>query len=87
MFEGSLTAQFERRKAEHAKALYRHYTLLRELEKLEEDLARMEAGLAELEQVKRDWATQKAIDEAQADEETEEEPTKPAKRKEKRKEK
>jgi len=77
MFEGSLTAQFERRKAEHAKALYRHYTLLRELEKLEEDLARMEAGLAELEQVKRDWATQKVIDKAQEeDEETEGEPKK-----------
>ena len=68
MFDEKLTAQFERLKAEHSGRLYRHYTLLRELEKLDEDLIRMEAGLAELERVRKEWDTQKAIDEAAAKE-------------------
>ena len=68
MFDDKLSAQFERLKAEHAGALYRYYTLLRQLEKLEEDLVRMESGLAELERVNKEWETQKAIDEAQAKE-------------------
>ena len=68
MFDDKLSAQFERLRAEHAGALYRHYTALRQLEKLEEDLIRMESGLAELERVNKEWETQKAIDEAQAKE-------------------
>ena len=68
MFEDNLTAQFERLRSEHAGALYRHFTLLRELDKVREDLLRMEAGLAELERVRREWWAQKAIDEAQANE-------------------
>ena len=66
MFDQKLGEQFARLKAEHAGALYRHYTLLRELDKVKEDLVRMEAGLAELERVKREWEAQKAIDEAAA---------------------
>ena len=66
MFDEKLTAQFERLKAEHVGALYRYYKLLRELDKLEEDLLRMEAGLAELERTRKEWDTQKAIDEAEA---------------------
>ena len=68
MFDEKLSAQFERLRAEHAGALYRYYTTLRQLEKLQEDLARMESGLAELERVKQEWDTHKAIEEAQAKE-------------------
>ena len=68
MFDDKLSAQFERLRAEHAGALYRHYALLRELEKVKEDLTRMESGLAELDRVNKEWTTQKAIDEAQAKE-------------------
>lgn len=67
MFDEKLTAQFERLKAEHAGALYRYYTMLRELDKVKEDLERMEAGLAELERVRKEWQAQKAIDQAKAD--------------------
>jgi len=66
MFDEKLGERTARIMAEHGRALYRYYTLLRELEKLEEDLLRMEAGLAELERVTKDWEAQKAIDEAEA---------------------
>ena len=68
MFDDKLSAQFERLRAEHAGALYRHYALLRELDKVKEDLTRMEAGLAELGHVQQEWETHKAIEEAQAKE-------------------
>jgi len=66
MFEDKLTAQFGRLKAELDGALYRRYALQRELDRLEEDILRMEAGLAELEHVRKDWEAHKAIEEAQA---------------------
>jgi len=69
MFGEKLAEQFAQRKAEFEAALYRYRVLLRQLDKLEEDLTRMEAGLAELEQVKRNWKAQEAIDQAQADKE------------------
>lgn len=68
MFDDKLSAQMERQKTELSGVLYRHYTLLRDLDKVKEDLARMEAGLAELERVKKEWDTHKAIEEAQAKE-------------------
>jgi len=67
MFEDNLASQFERLKAEFDGALYRYYTMQRQLSKLEEDMARMEAGLAELERVRSAWEAQKAVDQAQAD--------------------
>lgn len=67
MFGEKLAEQFAQRKAEFEAALYRRYVLERQLEKLKEDLTRMEAGLAELDQVKRNWEAQEAIEKAQAD--------------------
>lgn len=68
MFDEAIAQRFARQKAEHSQALYRYYALTRQLEKLIEDLVRMEAGLAELERVQKDWVAQKAIDEAAATE-------------------
>ena len=68
MFDEKLTAQTERLQAEFSQTLYRRYALERDLEKLDEDLARMEAALAQLDRVKKDWQAQKAIDEAQSKE-------------------
>lgn len=62
MFDEKLSAQFERLKAEHAGALYRHYTLLREVDKVKEDLIRMEAGLAELSRVQQEWEAHKTAE-------------------------
>ena len=67
MFDEKLSAQFERLRAEHAGALYRHYTLTREVEKVKEDLTRMEASLHELERVRKEWEASK-VAEAQAKE-------------------
>jgi len=67
MFGEKLGEQFAQRKAEFEAALYKRYILERQLDKLEENLARMEAGLAELEQVRRNWEAQEAIDQAQAE--------------------
>jgi hypothetical protein len=67
MFDEAIARRFDGLKAEYSQALYRYYVLLRELEKLKEDLLRMEAGLAEVERVKKDWEAQKAIDEAAAE--------------------
>lgn len=66
MFDEKLTAQIEQLQAEFSQALYRRFTLKRDLEQLDEGLARMEAGLSELDRTQRDWAAQKAIDEAEA---------------------
>lgn len=67
MFEEKLGEEFAQRKAEFDAALYRRYALDRQLKKLEEDLTRMEAGLVELERMKKEWDTQEAIKQAQAD--------------------
>lgn len=69
MFGEKLAEQFAQRRAEFETALYRYRVLLRQLEKLEEDLTRMEAGLAELERMKKAWDAQEAINQAQADKE------------------
>jgi len=66
MFDEKLDGQMDRLTAEHSRTLYRYYTILRELDQVEEALARMEAAGAELEHVKTAWDTQKAIDEAEA---------------------
>jgi len=66
MFGEKLAEQFAQRKAEFDAALYRHYALKRQVAKLEEDLTRMEAGLVELERVKKEWEAQEAIEKAQA---------------------
>jgi len=68
MFDEAIAQRFAGLKAEHSQALYRYYTLTRQLERLVEDLVRMEAGLAEIERVQKEWETQKAIDEAAATE-------------------
>jgi hypothetical protein len=66
MFGEKLAEQFAQRKAEFDAALYRYRVLLRQLDKLEEDLTRMEAGLAEIERIKKAWDAQEAISQAQA---------------------
>ena len=66
MFEKKLNERFARLQAELGQVLYRRYGLKRQLVRLEEDVTRMEAGLAELSQVKRDVEAQEAIDRAQA---------------------
>ena len=68
MFDEQLSQRFAGLQAELNRALYRHYTLLRELEQLDENLLRMEAGIAEVERIQKEWETQKAIDEAAATE-------------------
>jgi len=67
MFGEKLAEQFAQRKAEFEAALYRRYILERQLDDLSKNLSRMEAGLAELDQVKRNWEAQEAIEKAQAD--------------------
>lgn len=68
MFDEAIARRFAGLKAEHSQALYSYYVLTRQLERLVEDLIRMEAGLAEIERVQKDWVAQKAIDEAAATE-------------------
>jgi len=67
MFGEKLAEQFAQRKAEFEAALYRRYVLGRQLDDLDKNILRMEAGLAELDQVKRNWEAQEAIEKAQAD--------------------
>ena len=67
MFGEKLAEQFAQRKAEFEAALYRRYILERQLDDLSKNLSRMEAGLAELDQIKRNWEAQEAIEKAQAD--------------------
>jgi len=71
MFDEALAQQFTGQQAALNGALYRRYVLQRELGRLEEDITRMEAGMAELERVRKNWDTQKAIDEAAADKDKE----------------
>lgn len=66
MFEEKLAARFGQLQAELGRLLYRRYTLQRELAKLEEDLSRVESGLAELDGLKREVETQSAVEEAKA---------------------
>lgn len=66
MFDEKLAARSGRLLGELNRSLYQRYTLERQLEKLDEDLLRMEAGLAELDGLRRDVEAQKAIEEAQA---------------------
>ena len=66
MFEQKLATRFGRLQGELNRGLYQRYTLKRQLVKLEEDLLRMEAGLAELDGLRRDCEAQKVIEEAQA---------------------
>ena len=65
MFENALEQRFIRLQAEFNRKLYRYFTLCRELPKLEEDLNRIEAGLFELEQSKKDLEIAKAQEETQ----------------------
>ena len=71
MFDEALAQQFTGQQAELSRALYRRYVLQRELGRLDEDITRMAAGMAELERVRKNWDTQKAIDEAAADKDKE----------------
>jgi len=69
MFDEAIAQRFAGLKAEHSQALYRYYVLTRQLERLVEDLVRMEAGLAEVERAQKDWRAEKAIGEAATDKE------------------
>jgi len=83
MFEKKLNERFARLQAELAQLLYQHYTAKRQLARLEENVARVEAGIAELNQVKRDVDTQEAIDKAKAKVEAEDAEKKKGKHKKK----
>lgn len=67
MFDEQLSQRFAGLKVELDQALYRYYLLTRQRKRLIEDIVRIEAGLAEVERVQKDWEAQKAIDEAQAE--------------------
>lgn len=69
MFEDSLNQRFTGLQSELNRNLYRYYTLQRDLTKIEEDLNRIEAALAEVERIRKDFEVAKAKEAAQTNQE------------------
>ena len=58
-FEDNLNQRFVILQTEFNRNLYRYFTLRRDLAKIEEDLNRIEASLAEMEHTQKDWTISK----------------------------
>uniref|UniRef100_A0A6M3LXW6 Uncharacterized protein n=1 Tax=viral metagenome TaxID=1070528 RepID=A0A6M3LXW6_9ZZZZ len=60
MFEDTLNQRFAGLQAELNRNLYRRYTLQRDLARIEEDVSRIEAALAEVERIRSEWVAAQA---------------------------
>lgn len=69
MFEDNLNQRFTGLQSELNRNLYRYFVLQRDLSKVEEDITRIEAGLAEIERIRKDFEVAKAKETAQTNQE------------------